>query len=142
DRGAWRLRQAAAVAIQPLKIRRSRLLVSSPRRPPDPIDHHRGRETVLDGDAVAFPEPEGRQPPRPSRESLRGLDWFIFFLADVQTGFGPFIAVYLTTEKWTQGQIGLVLSIGGVVALIGQMPGGAIVDAARSERLGAGLGGA
>ena len=75
----------------------------------------------------------------PSRESLRGLDWFIFFLADVQTGFGPFIAVYLTTQKWTQGEIGLVLSIGGVVALIGQMPGGAIVDAARSERLVAGL---
>jgi MFS family permease len=75
----------------------------------------------------------------PSRQSLRGLDWFIFFLADVQTGFGPFIAVYLTTQKWTQVQIGLVLSIGGVVGLIGQMPGGAIIDAARSERLVAGL---
>ena len=77
--------------------------------------------------------------PAPSRQSLRGLDWFIFFLADVQTGFGPFIAVYLTTQKWTQVEIGLVLSIGGLVALIGQMPGGAIVDAARSERLVAGL---
>jgi predicted MFS family arabinose efflux permease len=75
----------------------------------------------------------------PSRESLRGLDWFIFFLADVQTGFGPFVAVYLTTQKWTQVEIGFVLSIGGLVALIGQMPGGAIVDAARSERLVAGL---
>jgi MFS family permease len=75
----------------------------------------------------------------PSRQSLRGLDWFIFFLADVQTGFGPFVAVYLTTQKWTQVQIGLVLSIGGVVGLIGQMPGGAIVDAARSERLVASL---
>jgi predicted MFS family arabinose efflux permease len=32
-----------------------------------------------------------------------------------------------------------VLSIGGIVGLIGQMPGGAIVDAARSERLVAGL---
>jgi MFS family permease len=70
---------------------------------------------------------------------LRGLDWFIFFLADVQTGFGPFVAVYLTTQKWTQGQIGLVLSIGGIIGLIGQMPGGAIVDIARSERLVAGL---
>src|ERR1700686_627394 len=75
----------------------------------------------------------------PSRQSLRGLDWFIFFLADVQTGFGPFVAVYLTTQKWTQVEIGLVLSIGGVVGLIGQMPGGAIVDAARSERLVASL---
>jgi MFS family permease len=75
----------------------------------------------------------------PCRESMRGLDWFIFFLADVQTGFGPFVAVYLTTERWTQAQIGFVLSIGGVIGLIGQMPGGAIVDAARSERLVAGI---
>ncbi len=77
--------------------------------------------------------------PTPSRQSLRGLDWFIFFLADVQTGFGPFIAVYLTTQKWTQVEIGFVLSIGGLIGLIGQMPGGAIVDAARSERLMASL---
>ena len=77
--------------------------------------------------------------PDPSRGSLRGLDWFIFFLADVQTGFGPFVAVYLTTQKWTQVEIGSVLSIGSVIALLGQMPGGAIIDAAKSERLVAGL---
>jgi len=75
------------------------------------------------------------EPPRPSDASLRGLDWFIFFLADVQTGFGPFVAVYLTSQQWTQVDIGLVLSMGGIIALIGQMPGGALVDAARSERL-------
>jgi predicted MFS family arabinose efflux permease len=85
------------------------------------------------------PEPLRKAPPPPSRESLRGLDWFIFFLADVQTGFGPFVAVYLTTQKWTQVEIGFVLSIGGIVGLIGQMPGGIIVDAARSERLVASL---
>jgi predicted MFS family arabinose efflux permease len=87
------------------------------------------------------PEPDGGEPrhqPEPSRQSLRGLDWFIFFLADVQTGFGPFIAVYLTTQKWTQVEIGFVLSIGGIVGLLGQMPGGAIVDAARSTKLVAG----
>ena len=83
------------------------------------------------------PAPGGR--PKPSRESQRGLDWFVFFLADVQTGFGPFVAVYLTTQKWTQVEIGFVLSIGGIIGLLGQMPGGAIVDAARSERLMAGL---
>src|SRR5580700_10186057 len=96
----------------------------------------------IDSDSVPPTSPEQmarKASPTPSRQSLRGLDWFIFFLADVQTGFGPFIAVYLTTQKWTQAEIGLVLSIGGVVALIGQMPGGAIVDAARSERLVAGL---
>jgi MFS family permease len=67
------------------------------------------------------------------------LDWFVFFVADVQTGFGPFVAVYLTAQKWTQIDIGLILTVGGLVALAGQIPGGALVDAARSERLVAGL---
>jgi MFS family permease len=53
----------------------------------------------------------------------------------VQTGFGPFVSVYLTAQHWTQIDIGLVLSAAGFVSLIGQMPGGALVDAARSERL-------
>jgi MFS family permease len=77
--------------------------------------------------------------PRPSRASLRGLDWFIFFVADVQTGFGPFMSVYLISHKWTQTDIGLVLSIGGLVALAGQMPGGALVDAAQSPRKAAAI---
>jgi MFS family permease len=75
----------------------------------------------------------------PSRQSLRGLDWFVFFLADVQTGFGPFITVYLTAQAWTQTDIGLVLTAGSLVALLGQMPGGAVVDAARSEKFVAAL---
>src|SRR5271165_5047196 len=70
----------------------------------------------------------------PSRTSLRGLDWFTFSIANVQTGFGPFIAIYLTAQKWTQVDIGLLLTVGGLVSLIGQIPGGALVDAARSER--------
>jgi predicted MFS family arabinose efflux permease len=81
----------------------------------------------------------GSEPPSPSRRSLRGLDWFVFFVADVQTGFGPFVSVYLTAQHWTQIDIGLILSVAGFVSLIGQMPGGALVDAARSERFVAGL---
>src|SRR5216684_2368012 len=73
--------------------------------------------------------------PAPSAASRRGLDWFVFFLANAQTGFGPFIAVYLTQEKWTQVDIGLALTIGGLVSLACQVPGGALVDAARSARL-------
>jgi MFS family permease len=71
--------------------------------------------------------------------SARGLDWFTFFLADIQTGFGPFVAIYLTAHEWAQFDIGLVLTAGGLVALAGQMPGGALVDAARSARLVGGL---
>jgi MFS family permease len=74
----------------------------------------------------------------PSPRSLRGLDWFTFFLGDIQTGFGPFISVYLVTQKWTQTDIGLVLSIGALVSLMSQVPAGALIDAVRSERLAAG----
>jgi MFS family permease len=83
--------------------------------------------------------PQSDDQPRPSKKSLRGLDWFVFCVADVQTGFGPFIAVYLTSQKWTQIDIGLILTVGGLVSLFGQLPGGILVDRARSERLVAGL---
>ena len=103
------------------------------------------RRTEHEGDpARSAPQPPdptfpSLEPPHPSRSSLRGLDWFVFFVADVQTGFGPFVSVYLTTQKWTQIDIGFVLSIGSIVALLGQMPGGIVVDAARAERFVAGL---
>jgi MFS family permease len=74
-----------------------------------------------------------------SPAGARGLDWFNFFLADIQTGFGPFVAIYLTAQAWTQFDIGLVLTAGGLVALACQMPGGALVDAVRSARLVAAL---
>jgi MFS family permease len=77
--------------------------------------------------------------PVASKRSQVGVDWFAFFLADVQTGFGPFLAVYLTTEKWTNADIGFVLTAGSIVALLGQLPGGALVDALKRERLLAGL---
>ena len=60
-------------------------------------------------------------------------------MADIQTGFGPFVAIYLTAHQWPQFDIGLVLTAGGLVALAGQMPGGVLVDAVRSARLLGGL---
>lgn len=83
-------------------------------------------------DVWTLPERDG--PKAVSRASLAGLDWLNFFIANVQTGFGPFIAVYLTIEKWTQVDIGLVLTIGSLIALAGQIPCGALVDATQSKR--------
>ena len=71
----------------------------------------------------------------PSRESRGGLDWFTFFVANLQAGFGPFVSVYLTSERWTQTDIGLMLTIGGIVGLVLQIPGGALVDATRAKRI-------
>ena len=69
--------------------------------------------------------------------SLRALDWLNFFAANVQTGFGPFIASYLAASKWTQGEIGLMLSVGTITAMISQLPGGAVIDALQSKRAAA-----
>jgi MFS family permease len=70
----------------------------------------------------------------PRQRSLLGLDWLNFFVANVQTGFGPFIAVYLTENRWTTAEIGFALTIGTVCSLISQMPAGALVDAMDDKR--------
>src|ERR1700724_1980373 len=74
----------------------------------------------------------------PMAGSQRGLDWLNFFVANFQTGFGPFISVYLTGVGWTQGAIGVALSAGSIAAMVSQIPGGILVDAARRKRAAAG----
>ena len=73
----------------------------------------------------------------PMTRSLRGLDWLNFFVANFQTGFGPFISVYLTGVGWTQGAIGVALSAGTVAGTVSQVPGGILVDAVCSKRAAA-----
>jgi MFS family permease len=68
------------------------------------------------------------------QRSLYGLDWLNFFVANVQTGFGPFIAVYLTENRWTTAEIGFALTIGTICSLVSQMPAGALVDAMADKR--------
>ncbi len=63
-----------------------------------------------------------------SKQSRQGLDWLNFFLADIQTGFGAFVAFYLADLGWNKGQVGLALSAGTVAGLIAHLPGGALVD--------------
>jgi len=82
---------------------------------------------------------EGADMKAVSRTSSRGLDGFAFFVANLQTGFGPFLAVYFTQAKWTQSDIGFALTVGSLVSLLGQVPGGAFVDAMRSLRFAAGF---
>jgi len=45
----------------------------------------------------------------PSRESQRGLDWLNFFMADVQTGFCPFVSLYLAAHGWSMEHVGFAL---------------------------------
>jgi MFS family permease len=87
---------------------------------------------IASSDAIGAP---------PSSTSLHGLDGINFFLAGMQSGFGPFVAVLLANEKWTQQDIGFVLTVGGLVGLLSQVPGGELLDASRSKRFLVALGG-
>jgi MFS family permease len=78
--------------------------------------------------------------PSPSVASLRGLDGVNLFLAGALSGFGPYVAVYLAEQKWTQQSIGFVLTAGGFAGLLSQLPGGALLDAIRSKRIAVALG--
>jgi MFS family permease len=78
--------------------------------------------------------------PSPSVASLRGLDGVNLFLAGALSGFGPYVAVYLAEQKWTQQSIGFVLTAGGFAGLLSQLPGGALLDAIRPKRIAVALG--
>jgi MFS family permease len=65
----------------------------------------------------------------------RALDAANFFLADVRDALGPYLAVYLLTEReWDAASIGLVMSIATIAGILAQTPSGALVDATKAKR--------
>src|SRR5277367_618927 len=75
-----------------------------------------------------------RQRDRSKARSLRGLDGLNFFLADVQTGVGPFVAIVLASQGLGARAIGIALTFGGLAGVLSQIPIGALVDATRHKR--------
>jgi predicted MFS family arabinose efflux permease len=90
--------------------------------------------------ASSPPAAAGRKAPKdgsakePSPRALRGLDWLNFLLADVQTGVGPFLAIYLAGYGWDEQRVGIALTVGGIAGILTQTPAGALVDHLRSKR--------
>jgi MFS family permease len=72
--------------------------------------------------------------PSPSGTSLRSLDAVNLLLAGALSGFGPYVAVFLAEQQWTQQNIGFVLTAAGFVGLLTQLPAGGLLDAVRSKR--------
>lgn len=65
----------------------------------------------------------------------RSLDALNFFLADVRDGLGPYLAIYLLTERqWDQASIGLVMSVAGIAGIVAQTPAGALIDRSTAKR--------
>src|SRR6201994_381251 len=57
-----------------------------------------------------------------------------FFMADMQSGIGPFVGVYLLAHGWQSGLIGTVMTIGSVAGVLVTAPAGAWVDSSGHKR--------
>ncbi len=63
------------------------------------------------------------------------LDALNFLLADVRGALGPYLNVFLVTQQhWSQSEVGLVTTIGGLLGLAVKTPVGAAIDATRAKR--------
>lgn len=68
-----------------------------------------------------------------------GMRAFNFFAASLQTGYGPFLPVYLTRAGWDQAQVGLALSVGSIAGVVSQVPAGLLIDQMPARRLACAL---
>jgi len=63
------------------------------------------------------------------------LDAINFLAADVRGAVGPYLNVFLVTQQhWSQSEVGLVTTLGGLLGLAVQTPMGAVIDETRAKR--------
>jgi MFS family permease len=78
------------------------------------------------------PRSPGEQVKRvPGRHALESLN---FFMADMQSGIGPFIGVFLLAHGWQSGWIGTVMTVGSIAGVLMTAPAGAWVDSSHQKR--------
>jgi predicted MFS family arabinose efflux permease len=69
-----------------------------------------------------------------AQPSIRALGWLNFFLADIQTGVGPFVAAYLAANHWDPRAVGIALTGSGLVTVAIAPFAGGLVDASTHKR--------
>ncbi len=58
-----------------------------------------------------------------------------FFMADMQSGVGPFVGVFLQDRGWASGLIGTAMTIGNVAGMLITTPIGGFIDSSRNKRM-------
>ena len=66
--------------------------------------------------------------------SILALNALNFFMADVRDGLGPFLGVFLQQRHWSPGEIGIVMTIGGLAGMAATTPLGMLVDRITAKR--------
>lgn len=56
-------------------------------------------------------------------------------MADMQSGIGPFVGVFLQSHGWASGMIGTAMTIGNVAGMLMTTPIGGFIDASRNKRM-------
>lgn len=56
-------------------------------------------------------------------------------MADMQSGIGPFVGVFLQAHGWASGMIGTAMTIGNVAGMLITTPIGGFIDASRNKRM-------
>jgi predicted MFS family arabinose efflux permease len=57
-----------------------------------------------------------------------------FFMADMQSGIGPFVGVFLQSHGWASGLIGTAMTLGNVAGMLITTPIGGFIDATNYKR--------
>lgn len=71
----------------------------------------------------------------PKRGSIRALRALNFFIADVQNGMGPYMALFLQSSVgWGPARIGTALAAGSLAQVLAQTPAGALIDRLRQKK--------
>jgi len=57
-----------------------------------------------------------------------------FFMADMQSGIGPFVGVFLLERGWAAGMIGTAMAMGNIAGMLMATPVGGCIDSSRYKR--------
>ncbi len=57
-----------------------------------------------------------------------------FFMADMQSGIGPFVGVFLLERGWAAGMIGTAMAMGNIAGMLIATPAGGLIDTSRYKR--------
>ena len=72
---------------------------------------------------------------RPGGGQARALDGLNFLLADVRGALGPFLNVFLVTQRhWSQSSVGLMTTVAGLAGIVVQTPVGGFIDRTTAKR--------
>ena len=74
------------------------------------------------------------KPSRPASGPLWPLLAVNFFMADMQSGIGPFVGVFLQSQGWTSGLIGTALTLGNIAGMAITTPIGGLIDTTNPKR--------